>query len=113
MPSEYKIFISHRLEDRSLASIVSGALQLLSDGRLETFVCEDIRGGREWRDWIYKKIQLADIMLFLYTDESHDWMWCFYEIGLFLGPMVLNMPFDLIDPVCFNGLKCLLGHLSQ
>jgi hypothetical protein len=90
MPSEYSIFISHRQEDRSLASIVSGALQLLSNGKLETFVCKDIPGGREWRDWIYKKIQMADIMLFLYTDVTHDWVWCFYEIGLFLDPKDTN-----------------------
>ena len=86
MSSKYNIFISHRLEDRSIASAASGALRLLSNGNLVPFVCEDIPGGREWRDWIYEKIKMADIMLFLYTDESHDWMWCFFEIGLFHDP---------------------------
>ena len=84
MPSKYSIFISHRLEDRSIAFAASGALRLLSGKNLEPFVCEDIPGGRDWRDWIYKKIEKADILLFLYTDERQDWMWCFYEIGLFL-----------------------------
>ena len=88
--TKYNIFISHRLEDRSLASIASGALRLLGDGKLGTFVCKDIPGGREWRDWIYEKIQKADILLFLYTDKSHDWMWCFYEIGLFHDPKDTN-----------------------
>lgn len=86
MPSKYKIFISHRLEDRSIAFAASGALRLLSDKRLEPFVCEDIPGGRDWRDWIYEKIDESDILLFLYTDKRQDWMWCFYEIGLFLNP---------------------------
>jgi hypothetical protein len=85
-PKKYNIFISHRLEDRNIASAASGALRLLSKGRLEPFVCEDIPGGREWRDWIYKKIEKADMLLFLYTDVSQDWMWCFFEIGLFHDP---------------------------
>jgi len=84
--SKYKIFISHRLEDRNLALAVSGALRLLGDKKLEPFVCTDIPGGREWRDWIDEKIGESDIMLFLYTEENFDWMWCFYEIGLFIRP---------------------------
>ena len=83
---KYKIFISHRSEDRAIASAVSGALRLLGDNKLEPFVCTDIPGGREWRDWIDDKINLSDIMLFLYTEEAIDWMWCFYEIGLFRHP---------------------------
>lgn len=83
--SKYGIFISHRLEDREIAHAVSGALRLLGDDRLEPFVCTDIPGGNEWRDWIHEKIGISDIMLFLYTQESPGWMWCFYEIGLFRG----------------------------
>lgn len=86
MTSKYNIFISHRIEDRSIASAASGVLRFLSDGKIEPFLCEHIPGGREWRDWIYKKIEMADILLFLYTDESHDWVWCLYEIGLFQDP---------------------------
>ncbi|MGD9267390.1 MAG: toll/interleukin-1 receptor domain-containing protein [Desulfobacterales bacterium] len=84
--SKYGIFISHRLEDRKIAKAVSGALRLLGGGKLIPFVCDDIPGGREWRDWIDEKIEISDIMLFLYTQESSDWRWCFYEIGLFRGP---------------------------
>jgi hypothetical protein len=79
----YKIFISHRSEDRSIALAISGALRLLGNDKLEPFVCENIPGGRDWRDWIHEKIIASDIMLFLYTQETADWMWCFYEIGLF------------------------------
>ena len=78
-----KIFISHRSEDRSIALAISGALRLLGNDKLEPFVCEDLPGGRDWRDWIHKKIGASNIMLFLYTQETADWMWCFYEIGLF------------------------------
>ncbi|BBO66206.1 hypothetical protein DSCA_01360 [Desulfosarcina alkanivorans] len=83
---KYGIFISHRLEDRNLALAVSGILRLLGNKKLEPFVCTDIPGGREWRDWIDEKIGKTDILLFLYTEESFDWMWCFYEIGLFRHP---------------------------
>jgi hypothetical protein len=85
-PSKFKIFISHRSEDRALATTVSSVLQMLGAGRIETFVCSDIPGGREWRDWIHEKIGDSDIMLFLYTEESFDWRWCFFEIGLFMKP---------------------------
>jgi hypothetical protein len=43
-------------------------------------------GGIEWRDWIDEKIGDSDIMLFLYTEESFNWQWCLYEIGLFRQP---------------------------
>lgn len=85
-PSTFKIFISHRSEDRALATTVSSVLKMLGEGRIETYVCSSIPGGIEWRDWIHEKIGDSDIMLFLYTEESFDWQWCFYEIGLFRQP---------------------------
>lgn len=86
MPSKYKIFISHRLEDRSIAFATSNALRLLSNNRLEFFVCEHTPGEILWRDWIYEKIDESDILMFLYTDKDQDWMWCLFEIGLFFDP---------------------------
>jgi hypothetical protein len=88
--SKYRIFISHRPEDRNTANAVSGVLRLFGDGKLEPLVGYDIPGGREWRDWISEKIEVSDIMLFLYTEENVDWMWSFYEIGLFRGPSALH-----------------------
>ena len=84
--SRHKIFISHRPEDRNIAFAVRDALRLLSNGKLELFVCADIPGGREWRDSIDEKIGESDIMLFLYTGEGFDYSWCLYEIGLFSRP---------------------------
>lgn len=89
-PSKFRIFISHRSEDRALATTVSSVLKMLGEGRVETFVCSSIPGGVEWRDWIDEKIGDSDIMLFLYTEESFDWQWCFYEIGLFRQPKSPN-----------------------
>ncbi|MGD2098666.1 MAG: TIR domain-containing protein [Desulfobacterales bacterium] len=85
MPTEkrYNIFISHRLEDSNIASAVSGTLNQFGNKKLTPFVCAYTPGGRDWRDWIEKKIIDSDIMLFLYTVKNSDWSWCFYEIGLF------------------------------
>lgn len=94
MPTEkiYNIFISHRLEDSNIASAVSGVLRLLGNNKLEPFVCAYTPGGRDWRDWIEKKIIDSDIMLFLYTVKNSDWSWCLYEIGLFKRPGVPDTP---------------------
>ncbi|MBA1993736.1 hypothetical protein HLX74_24385, partial [Escherichia coli] len=56
MPNDFSVFISHRAEDRFLARLLKARLEYLSsldDQRsLECFVCEEIPGGAEWRQWM-------------------------------------------------------------
>lgn len=89
MSEEYGLFISHRSEDREIARVLQGALELFSKFRLDSttniYVCESMPGGTDWRNWIDEKIAKSTILVFLYTEENADWRWCLYEIGLFHG----------------------------
>jgi hypothetical protein len=89
--SECAVFISHRKEDRAVAEVLQGALEIFSKFNLDhkarnnVYVCEEMPGGTKWRNWIEEKIASSTIMVFLYTEENADWRWCLYEIGLFNG----------------------------
>jgi hypothetical protein len=81
----FKVFLSHRWEDRTLAAAIRGHLKFLSDGAIECSVAETIPGGKDWLDWIGSNIQAAELLIFLYTTSDHDWTWCVREIGQFEG----------------------------
>ena len=89
MSEAYGVFISHRSEDREIAMVLQGALELFSKFKLDhsknIYVCEAIPGGTDWRNWIEEKIAKSTILVFLHTEENADWRWCLYEIGLFRG----------------------------
>jgi len=85
---EYNVFISHKLDDRSLALKIKEALENLCGkdrNRLNVFVCETTPGGTDWRQWIADKIAGSTVLIFLYTDIDADWSWCQFEVGSFIG----------------------------
>jgi hypothetical protein len=81
----FRIFISHREEDRPLAIALRGHLVYLGDTTVQCLVSDKIPGGAEWLDWISNQTREADLLLFLYTTSDHDWTWCVLEIGRFQG----------------------------
>lgn len=86
---EYNVFISHKVDDRAIASMLQTALENLcgrhNRGRFEVFVCEQAPGGTDWRDWIRDSIARSTVLIFLYTDVDADWSWCQFEVGSFIG----------------------------
>jgi hypothetical protein len=89
MPNDFSVFISHRAEDRFLARLLKARLEYLSslDGQrsVECFVCEEIPGGAEWRQWMIDNTARADCLIFIHTNAEHNWTWCASEISQFDG----------------------------
>jgi hypothetical protein len=89
MPDDFSVFISHRAEDRFLARLLKARLEYLSslDGHppIECFVCEEIPGGSEWRQWMIDNTAKADCLIFIHTNAEHNWTWCASEISQFDG----------------------------
>ncbi|MCC8956760.1 toll/interleukin-1 receptor domain-containing protein [Bradyrhizobium sp. Pear77] len=89
MPNDFSVFISHRAEDRFLARLLKARLEYLSslDGQrsVECFVCEEIPGGAEWRQWMIDNTAKADCLIFIHTNAEHNWTWCASEISQFDG----------------------------
>ena len=84
----FNVFISHKVDDRSIALKLQEALENLCGrdiGRLNVFVCEATPGGADWRQWITDKIADSTALIFLYTDIDADWSWCQFEVGSFIG----------------------------
>jgi len=79
------VFISHRSEDKAIATTLKTALETLSLEKLKVDISEKMEGGEDWRKWIKKNVQKANALIFLHTDEEADLDWCLYEIGLFRG----------------------------
>ena len=86
------IFISHRLEDKDVATKIKAKLETdFRDNMAEVHVCEETQGEKSWRDWIERKVNESRIMIFLYTVEHEEaWRWCMYEIGLFNGLKIVD-----------------------
>lgn len=99
---EFDIFLSHRIEDRTIALYMRGAISFLSDFKLRVHVCEEIPGGKDWRRWINDKISISKILIFLYTQEIADWQWCLYEIGLFQGRRLSNREVNNNHMICIK-----------
>ncbi len=78
----YRIFISHKDEDRDTAIAVSEAVG--SFGDIEFFIAgNNINPGEDWRDRLRKELQVSDLLLLLFTAPTRHWDWCLYETGLF------------------------------
>jgi hypothetical protein len=86
---DFRVFLSHRAEDRFLARFVKARLEYLSSlgGKepIECFVCEEIPGGTEWRQWMIESTANSDCLLFIHTNKEDSWTWCATEIGQFDG----------------------------
>ena len=50
------------------------------DGELsEYFISEDIEKGTRWRETIAERLNLANFLVFVFTDPDEDWEWSLYE----------------------------------
>lgn len=80
------VFVSHRSkDDQEIANTIRDKLRILSHGKIETHICENIRGGDDWFQWVENTVYQSTVFLLLYTDEEMDLRWCLFEAGLFRG----------------------------
>jgi hypothetical protein len=81
--SEYRIFISHKDEDKETAIAVKTALSQF-DGDLKFFISgESIPAGEDWKSVLRNELRESDLLLLLFTEPTRKWDWCLYEVGLF------------------------------
>lgn len=81
MTQSVEIFISHKHEDKTIATTVKRELELVSS-RINCFVSEQISSGAEWFDKIRESLEKADILLLIFTASTSQWDWPLYEVGL-------------------------------
>ena len=80
---EYRIFISHKTEDKEIAIAVKTALSQF-DGDLRFFISgESISAGDDWKSVLRDELRQSDLLLLLFTEPTRKWDWCLYEVGLF------------------------------
>jgi hypothetical protein len=80
---EYRIFISHKDEDKETAIAVKTALSQF-DGDLKFFISgESIPAGDDWKSVLRNELRQSDLLLLLFTEPTRKWDWCLYEVGLF------------------------------
>jgi hypothetical protein len=46
---------------------------------IEYFISEDIEKGTRWRETIAERLNLANFLVFVFTDPDEDWEWSLYE----------------------------------
>lgn len=82
------VFISHVHEDKPLADAFSILIQDITAGSVATFSSSDnsgvggMRYGEEWFSWIKEKVDAADHVVALLTQNSVGRPWILFEAGL-------------------------------
>lgn len=79
------IFLSHKIEDKSMATRLKELLERYTGGRLKVYISEEIVKGTDWLDWIREKLGSSHLLLLLFTGHNKDWNWPVYEAGFFTG----------------------------
>ena len=108
--ASFKIFISHKLQDRNLALAIKNELSKYSED-LRFFLSSELSPGTDWASEIRSHLNEAHLMLLLFFDPSGDWDWCLYEAGLFAGPSGEGRPIvcihspDIQPPMALRSLK--------
>lgn len=78
--AHYRVFLSHRAQDKSRATKIAAKLKKLGNHR--TFVAhDDIQTTREWRDEIVHALNTMTHFVALITEDFHDGGWTDQEIG--------------------------------
>lgn len=75
------VFVSHRHDDKYVATSMAEKLEILGAGLLEFSYSEQMPVGANWRAWITGHLDSADLMFFIYTSSAQNWDWCLYEAG--------------------------------
>ena len=82
---KFRIFISHKSSDTSIAIDVKNAIESLSPKNFECWVdAQDIAAGSDWSRSILKALGNSHLLLLLFTVPERKWDWCLYEAGLFI-----------------------------
>ncbi len=84
-----KIFISHMYEERRLARAWKSLFELIAPG-IDVWFSSDPTptgglGPGRWREKIGKQLEAADVLLALFTPESINRPWLFFESAFALG----------------------------
>ena len=99
----YRVFISHKEEDKETAIAVRDALAHFS-GHLKFFISgEDIQEGTEWKHALRERLRVSDLLLMLFTEPTWKWDWCLYEVGLFTKLDEAGIPVEPV--VCIHDPK--------
>jgi hypothetical protein len=61
-----------------VASHLKGLLDHQTEN-IEYFISEDIEKGTRWRETIAERLNLANFLVFVFTDPDEDWEWSLYE----------------------------------
>jgi len=81
--TDYRVFISHKDEDKDAALAVRDELRQFS-GDLEFFISgESIPEGEDWKAKLRRELKDSGLLLLLFTEPTRKWDWCLYEVGLF------------------------------
>jgi hypothetical protein len=120
MRKKYKLFISHKHDDRAIADVVSWLVKRHVSDRVEihqssnfAYVGPDPTQNLDAA--LLKWLLQADGFLLIYTTKDHDWSYCMYEYGVASNPnpptscFVLQCTSDKptvnIDHVCTDARK--------
>jgi hypothetical protein len=68
-PSQYSVFIGHKIKDTTVAKIV---LKLL-DANTANFISDNIQKGKDWRKEIAQALSRSNFLILLFTDPNEDW----------------------------------------
>ena len=77
------MFVSHKVANHERAAQRIKTILESRAERLDIYICEDIRAGDRWRDWIQDNIAHSHILLVLLPHTGADLTWVATEIGLF------------------------------
>lgn len=81
--TDYRVFISHKDEDKAAAFAVRDELRKFS-GDLDFFISgENIPEGEDWKAKLRQELKDSGLLLLLFTEPTKKWDWCLYEVGLF------------------------------
>ncbi len=81
----FKVFVSHKSDDKDLATLVASELRALAPGIIECWVSgEELTAGTDWDREIKKQLAQSHLLILLFTTPRHNWDWCLYEVGLFV-----------------------------
>jgi hypothetical protein len=100
----FKVFISHKQDDHTLAVEVKKAVEGLARPKLiDCFVSGiDITAGMDWRREIRSRLAKGHLLLLLFTAPSKNWDWCLYETGLYTR-------FDKVEKNEISSVVCLFN----
>lgn len=86
-----EVFISHRLEDKNIAEIVSDFIRRATDSKVRAFCSFDGQGqglpvGENLTQALAEHLKVCSVVLLIFTRSDDDWMYCMWECGVAYDP---------------------------